>query len=129
MYKGACGREDSIVANEMMFYTYGGAVLRIHGTAHNVKKMANGHLTFDADVRITIEDDYDFKENDGGLRTLYSTSYSAANFLQTDPNLKYQKFKHTGSYDVHLKDVEWRHSPQVSPPGGGDGGLPIILNP
>ena len=81
--------------DEMMFYTYNGAVLKIAGTATNVRYIDQG-LSFDVVVTITIEDDYDFYATTFGIRNC-APSYAAGNFLQTI--IGYKRFDSTGSYD------------------------------
>ncbi len=122
---GPFGNDDSIVGNEMMFYAYGGAVLKIHGTAHNVAKMPNGHNKFDADVTITIEDFYTFAPTDGGLRLVFE-SYAAAHYLETDQKPGYKPFHDKGSYSVGLPGIEYTGSPKT--PSTSDG-PPFIVAP
>jgi hypothetical protein len=83
--QGPITPESYQLVNSYMFYTFGGATMKIQGSVQTVGGPAAQRPTdvlVLADIDVTILDHYSFEPTTLGFRNLFS-SYSAANYLET----------------------------------------------
>jgi hypothetical protein len=100
IYRGGSGGPPvpSWGRNRHLFFAYGGARISVTGTVY----LRPGG-THDADVTVTIEDDWDFNEETFGMRGLLFDSYDATRFLQLERG--YKRFSHTLTFKKYYEDI------------------------
>jgi hypothetical protein len=104
-----------------MFFAYGGAHLKIRGTAIlNKKPRVEGPVQgayYDAEVEVTLTDTWDFKESGAlGLRPVLFDAYDATQYLQLQCD--YRQFDHKLTFKKKYTDlfVQDARRPIISPP-------------
>jgi hypothetical protein len=106
--------ERFVSSNAFMFYSYGGAKLKLDGKVKAFcRKVYRDTITVKA--KITLSDDYEFKEEGPlGVRLAFA-AYQAANYLQLKAG--YKTFSHKLTFDKEYDIFVGDPPPRVTRPG------------
>jgi hypothetical protein len=89
-----------------MTVTYGGFTYKIEGKALNIKNIRRfdaESATFDAEVKVTLSDDFTFAPKGTFNYRLLIPSYNAAHLLQT--KFGFPRFNHTLSFTEKYDNI------------------------